>query len=281
MDDAVAGPAEDQLVGDDSERIDIGGEGDFSRMFEQLRTHISRGSDEAPLARDFPLELGDSEIDHLNIARFRDQDVFRFEIAVDDAVGVEVAESIGDLQDDFQGPFLRERFLPDELPERDAADELHRDVETLFPLPLAVELHDIGMARHADDLGLLEKAADGFLIFDIFGNQDLDGDRLARRRVDSQVEEAHAPFAQETLYFIGADFERKGIGAFPRMQVRKRRLIVEIPVHRSPENRAGRSLSYFEDADAEGLSQMDQLGAPHFLTADREGDPLIRMDGEF
>lgn len=69
-------------------------------------------------------------------------------------MSVEMAEGVGNLEDDFERSSLRKGFLLDELSERDPLDELHGDVESFFPGPLPIEFHNVGMVCHPDDLRL-------------------------------------------------------------------------------------------------------------------------------
>src|SRR3990167_543109 len=119
-----------------------------------------------------------------------------------------MAERIGDLEDDLEGPFLGERFLLYELAERYAPDELHRDVEPFFPLPLAVELDDVGMVGHSDDLRLFQKAVRHLFILHVFRDEDFDDNRLRCAGVGSEVKEAHTSLIQKAFDFVGADFLR-------------------------------------------------------------------------
>ena len=117
VDHAVAQFAEDQFVCNDAQRIDVGLESGIGGVLFLLGGHVIGGAHH--LACRFGsivfMELGDPEIDHFHFAIFGDDDVFRFEVAVDHAMSVEVAEGVGHLEDDGEAPFERERLLHQKL----------------------------------------------------------------------------------------------------------------------------------------------------------------------
>jgi hypothetical protein len=215
MDDAMAETAEEKFVGDDAKGIDVGGKSDVKWIFSLLGTHVDGGSHQFfslgnSLLVEIAVKLGDAKVDHFDVAVFGDEDVFRFEVAVDDAVGVEVAEGVGDLKDNFKGFSLSERFLLDELPKRDAADKFHGDVEPFFPLPLPVEADDVGMIGRFNDLSLFEEAIDDLFVLEKFGEEHFDGDGLLGLGMGAEKEDAHAAAIEDTLNFVGANFRGDG-----------------------------------------------------------------------
>lgn len=117
VDHAVAQFAHDQFIGDHSEGVDVGGEGGVGGMFALLGSHVVGGAHHGAgrFGAVIFVKLGDAEVDHFHFAIFGDDDVFRFEVAVDDAVGVEMAEGVGHLEDDREAPFEGERLLHEKL----------------------------------------------------------------------------------------------------------------------------------------------------------------------
>lgn len=211
VDDTVTESAEDEFIGDDTERVDVRGVGDLARIFFLLGTHVDGSTHQSFFLRDplfFAIELCNAKIDDFDFARFGDEDVFGLKVAVDDAVGVEVAKGVGDLEDDFKRPFVRERFLLDELAERNALDKLHGDVEPFFPLPLSVEADDVRVICDADDLRFFEEAGGDFFVLEIFGEENFDDERLRGLGMEAEIKGAHAPFIEEAFDFIRADFLR-------------------------------------------------------------------------
>ncbi len=231
MDDAVAESAEDELVGNDAERIDVGRVADLRRILFLFGTHVDGGPHHPLFLRDpllFAVELRNAEIDHFDFTRFCDQDVFWLQVSVDHAMGVEMAKGVGDLEDDLEGPFMGERLLLDELAQRNALNELHRDVEPFLPLPLAVKADDVGVVGDADDLRLFQKAVGDLFILEIFGEEHFDDEGLRRVGMSAQIEDAHPPLIQQTFDFVGADFLGQRKTALRRVQIGKGSLFVKI-----------------------------------------------------
>src|SRR3977135_3369905 len=107
---------------------------------------------------------------------------------MDDAVGVEVVQRVGNLQNNLYSAFERKAVLHDKLFERDAMDELHSDVEPLFPLSLAKEFDDIGVIGHLDDVRLLQKVSFCLRVSDVGRGEDFDGERLPAIWMQSEIE---------------------------------------------------------------------------------------------
>ncbi len=74
--------------------------------------------------------LGEAEVGHFDLAGLFDEDVGRFDVAVDDALGVGVGEGVADVGGDGEGVGLRQPALgADELGGVGAVHELHDDVK--------------------------------------------------------------------------------------------------------------------------------------------------------
>ena len=132
--------------------------------------------------------LGDAEVDQLDLALVRDEDVGRADIAVDDvevaavlvALVVRVVEALGDLHDDEAS--LGDRHRPALLlaPREDVAqvlagDVLEGDVEAVALLTQIVDLGDVPVVELAGDLGLVLEHRDELVILRDVGQDPLDG----------------------------------------------------------------------------------------------------------
>jgi hypothetical protein len=70
----------------------------------------------------------ETEIEDLRAPGARDHDVFRFQIAMDDAGGVRFSQAVGDLRRQIEEAFERHRAAPDFLAQRLAVDQFRDDV---------------------------------------------------------------------------------------------------------------------------------------------------------
>ncbi len=74
-------------------------------------------------------EFGEAEVGDFDLAGFGEEDVFGFDVAVDDAAVVGVLECVADLGDDGEGVVGGEGVGVEELAEGEAVDEFHGEEE--------------------------------------------------------------------------------------------------------------------------------------------------------
>src|SRR5207249_1692486 len=100
----------------------------------------------------------DAEVDELHAAVRRDHDVLGLEVAVDDAMIVQVDERVGDLDRELdRGRHGEAALAPQAVAEQLPRDVLHRQVEPAL-LARAEDLDDGGMIQALPDLLLTAEA---------------------------------------------------------------------------------------------------------------------------
>src|SRR5207245_7432368 len=91
------------------------------------------------------------EVHYFDRSVFGNQDIFRLEISMDDALAVHIGKGAADLTHDVEPcGGLDYPLFPDQRAEGDAIDILHRDIHPAFALG----------CKHAADIGMVEATAD-------------------------------------------------------------------------------------------------------------------------
>ena len=174
----------------------IAGEGKLSG--QHLVHGDAEGIDVAPLIREFPLRLfrgnivdtahglgsagslgryraGNAEIRHLQVVVFRQNNVLRLDVAVDDAPRVGCLQAFRDLDREvhcFIG--LQPALLVDIVLQGDALHQLHDDIVEVVFIDHVIIIHDIRMDQRAGCLRLHLELPDESIVRDKFLFQDLD-----------------------------------------------------------------------------------------------------------
>ena len=164
-----------------------------------LRCDIVHGADglTAALFMDI-LERGDAEISDLDHVVVRDHDVLRFDVPVDDAMGVRVLQCLADLRgvvqrlDGAEYTMLRHALL-----ERLAFDKLHNDILRLPAVADIVDRDDIRLREHGDRVCLRLKAIFQLSVRRHLIAQDLDGDIAVQLVAHGLVNDRHAAAADD------------------------------------------------------------------------------------
>ena len=153
-------PAHEQRVEDDAERIEVAALGDRLARGLLGRDELG-GADDAAGRRQVRAgeDLGDAEVGELDLAVGGAQDVRRLEVAVDDAVIVDVPQGRADCRAMSSTSRQGSRFCSlQDLVEALALDVLH-GVEVMAVLVARfVEADDVGMAELAEGLDLALEA---------------------------------------------------------------------------------------------------------------------------
>lgn len=97
-----------KLIKDDAKGVQVGLIRDIFGTFFLLGAHVGRCADKecAPIGLVGVGDECDAKVNHFYYATFSDQDIFRLEVAVDDAVGVEMAEGMADALDNLKDALL-------------------------------------------------------------------------------------------------------------------------------------------------------------------------------
>ena len=142
--------------------------------------------------------LRQAEVEHLDLAVWRDLHVGRLQVAVDDALLVRVLEGLGDLLGDSDRLVDRNRPALQSLREVLALDQLHdqdvrlRSVRERHALE-AVEVGDVGVVEGGQDLGLALEPGEPIGIGGEGLGEELERDLAAQGRVGGAVDLTHAP----------------------------------------------------------------------------------------
>ena len=193
-----------ELVEQARQGIDVGLLGD--RAFELLGRHVREAAENGAgtgqrVAAAGALRSGDAEIREVAEVAVGgvEQNVGRFDVAVDEPVRVGLVEGACELLDDGDGPIGGERPGGDEIGEVPAVDVAHVDVQLTVDLAVAVDRDDVRAAqsRHVEgfatepllELGLVGEVAD----------QPLERDGAAVLVVVGPVDLTH-PAASEQLH---------------------------------------------------------------------------------
>ena len=155
-----------------------------TRMGEQGRLGLNRG---ARLG-----QLGEAEVEDLDAAVARDEDVVRLQVAVDDALLVRGGQAPGDLAGVVDGLPMRQRRGADARAQRIALEQLGDDVGRAVVGADVVHAEDVGVIERADRARLLLEAAEAIRVRGKRGGQHLDRHLAAEARVTGAVDLAHA-----------------------------------------------------------------------------------------
>ena len=209
--------AGEQLVEDHTERINVGPCVDVEVVeFRLLGGHVLQRADDLPdfcvhrpLGQLLAGRLGHAEVDDLR-HRFavveRDQHVRRFEVAVDYSFLVGVLHGLADGDEEFE-PFARgEVLLVTIFRDRDAFDQLHREVGAALRRGAGVQhLGDVLMVHQRQRLPLgLEPAQNLRRVHPGFDELERDA-AFYRFGLFSRPDRAHAPFAKLLQELVRTD----------------------------------------------------------------------------
>jgi hypothetical protein len=132
-------------------------------------------------------------------------DVFRFDVPMDDSVGMGHGQGFRRLPGDRnQGSDGHGRCSEgmQGLP----VDELHRDeIGSTGDLADLINRNDIGMIERRGGLCLLSETTDPAQVVRASGMQDFERDEAIKIDVARLVDESHAAFAKQLQYFIARD----------------------------------------------------------------------------
>ncbi len=124
----------EQLVEDHAERPDVHAAPQVLFLLHDFRGHVGRRA--AELFGGFGRAAGEAEVDELDCAEVVDEDVGEFEVAVRDALQVQVLDGVEDLDEDAVGFVVGQPLvlaLAAELRERGRAAELEDEVDLRQP----------------------------------------------------------------------------------------------------------------------------------------------------
>ena len=202
-----------------AEAVDVGTAIDAAAVHHLFRGHVIRRSNRrlftlGRLPRLLSLEgdSGQSQIEDLQHAVGVDQEIGRFDVAMDQAHRMGVSEPFGRLTDEI-GRFaiIQRALFFDHAAKILSFDVLHHQIVDVFSvfdvLVEVVRANDMRMIELRDGKGLETKAVQQVGIGLVLAGQDLDGAAAAHHLVFGQEHPAHAPLAQRLEDAMGAEKE--------------------------------------------------------------------------
>ena len=182
----------EHLVEHDADGVEVGA-GVGTGAGDELGGDVADGADEGLRRRRRGDGAGEPEIGELDLAVGAEQDVVGFEVAVDDARGVDRLEGGEDrVEDDDRLP-RGERSAVLELPaQRHRGQVLHDEVDDVAVARLIVDGHEVGVGEATGVDRLPAEPLDERLIGDEVLVHDLDRDLAVEAQVGSAVDHRHA-----------------------------------------------------------------------------------------
>ena len=150
-------------------------------------------------------ELGEAEVQDLDVSIASKKDIFRLEIAVDDSRLMGAGERRGRLNTEIENFEQRQRAAPDLGTQRFAFDQLHYQEGTCFELTGIVDRDDVGMVQCGGGPCFLRKAPHAIGMTAGFGSQNFYGNVPLEGRIAGTIDNSHAPFAEFPCDAITSD----------------------------------------------------------------------------
>ena len=280
--------ARQHLVEEDAERPDVRAR--VGPLAAQLfgRKIDGRADDHADLRHGLAgLGAGDAEIQQLDLPARGDLDVVRLDVAVDDAVLVDVFEGLADFLEHVERLVERELAqLADALGERLAVHVLHDDAGLALALDEVVERGDVRVLEARLDARLVEEALDGAEAVARV-RQRLDRHHAVDLRVDGPIHLSHPALAEVIDHAVFADdgallerpfHNRKGPGAGGRGP--GERTGFDRPLAPDPRPPLSVRHQLFGEADRDGVGD-GRVGRAGPVAGEEDGDdaPFVVEDG--
>ena len=200
----------EELVQDDADREEVRTRVDFLSHHLLGRHVVGRAQHVAHLrllvllAAFGVVDAADAEVGDLHRAGLVDQhDVAGLDVAVDDAFLVRVIKRSRELDADLDDLLHRQDLVGrQQLAQRHAVDQLHRDVRLLAVDADVEDRDDVGVRQHARGARLAQEAQTVLVIVGELRFEQLDGDRPVDLRVVGLVDARHRAFADDFADFV-------------------------------------------------------------------------------
>ena len=145
--------------------------------------------------------FGDAKVGQHRRAVFPEQDILRFDVAVDDAASVGVMQGIGNRPSDVQS-FGQRQTGADALLQGIARQVLHRQIVGLLIGGDVIDGDDVRIAELGNDPAFAKKTLSEFLIGGEDRLDDFQGDMAVQRLLHGEVNYRHAALAEFALDLI-------------------------------------------------------------------------------
>ena len=146
-----------------------------------------------------------TEVQDLDVAVGRDENVLRFQIPVRDVLVVRRCEAARDLRGDFNRLARRQRTRAQSRPKRLTLQQLHDGIGHPVAGAEFVQRDDVRMREHRDRAGFALEPREGSGIGGDGRRDDLDGDVTSNAAVVRAIDLAHASGAEEAFNLIGTE----------------------------------------------------------------------------
>jgi hypothetical protein len=149
-----------------------------------------------------PAHLGQAKVENLGVPSIGDEDVGRFNIAVNDAFGMGRIESVGDVDAKIKETFCFQRTPENELLQRLAFQVLHHDKGPPFVIADFVNGANVGMVESRRRPGFASKTLQRLIILGDVVGQKFQGDHAAKLSILSLVHDTHpthSKFSQNSI----------------------------------------------------------------------------------
>jgi hypothetical protein len=172
----------------------------------------------------------DPEVHDLDGTTTAEHDVGRFDVAVDDPLGVAVVQRCQDVLDDSAGLVgRRHRSCGGEVLAQGAAvDDLHDDVGNVdghlgarvdgFVLARVINRDDVGVVEPRGGLGLPPESTEEHRVTRQVGAQQLDGHRPGQPGIESSVDIGHAPATDDLTDLVSSAKETSSAHESPPLR---------------------------------------------------------------
>ena len=181
-------------------------------LAQELRGHVGGSTGEGGEAIHGRAAIGagevasQAEVEDLHLTGGGEHDVFRLDIAMNDAVRMSGYEGLGALQGDFE-ELLQSKRAAQTLAQGFALDVFHDQEDVLALLEDVVDSGDMRIVEAGGALGLVEEAAAGGRVVAQGRSHALEGDSAPELAVAGAIHLAHSPAAQTLADTEPADRE--------------------------------------------------------------------------
>ena len=166
---------------------------------------VFAGSNSGVLTRRDRDRLRQAEVENLDLAGFRDRDVRRLEIPMDDARFVRGVEGIGELPRDVQRLRDRERPRGEPSGQGVALDELEHQRRLLAVLDHVIDRRDVRMVERGQRTRLALESRNGIGVGRNPRRHDLDRHVASEAHITRPVDFPHAAGSEQRDDLVAAD----------------------------------------------------------------------------
>src|SRR5215469_17354622 len=138
------------------------------------------------------VHLGQAEIENLCLSRSRDEQICRFDVAMNDATGVRRCQCVGQLNAPFQQQIDAHWLAADFAPQGFPLEVFHGEENALAFFADLVDRADSGMIEGRGSASFLLEAFEDFLVASGAVGEEFERDEAAEADVLGLVDDAHA-----------------------------------------------------------------------------------------